>query len=88
MAKRLAQRTARRKREHLVDQDEKIIPINHETDKSSHSKSSCFENTLAVNRGRKIHCFSTQASPFPIFSAMSPLMKYGRAYCRLQAILE
>ncbi len=31
MAKKLAQRTARRKREHLVDQDEKIIPINHET---------------------------------------------------------
>jgi hypothetical protein len=52
------------------------------------SKRSCFEDSLAVNRGRMIHCSSTQALPLPNFSVMSPLMKYGRVYCRLLAILE
>jgi hypothetical protein len=56
--------------------------------KSSLSKGSCFENSLAVNRGHIIHCFSSQASPFPNFLAMSPLIKCGRVYCRLLAILE
>jgi len=88
MAKRLAQRLGRRKRSHQGDEAEKIIPINHETPKSSLSKRNCFENSSAAHQVRMIHCFSSQASPLPNFSVMSPLMKYGRVYCRLRAILE
>jgi hypothetical protein len=76
MAKRLAQRIGRRKRSHQVGEAEKIIPINHETAEIIAQQRSRFENSLAVNRGRMIHCFSSQASPFPNFSVMSPLMKY------------
>ena len=57
MAKRLAQRAARTKRSHQVGEDEKIIPINHETAESIAQQGSCFENSLAVNRGRMIDCF-------------------------------
>jgi len=88
MAKRLAQRIRRRKRPHQVGEAEKIIATNHETAEIIAQQRSCFENSLAVNRGRVIHCFSTQASPLPNFSVMSPLMKYGRVYCRLLAIPE
>jgi hypothetical protein len=56
--------------------------------RSSLSRRNCFENSSAVSRVRMIHCFSSQASPFPNFLAMSPLMKYGKACCRLRAILE
>jgi hypothetical protein len=41
-----------------------------------------------VTSFRKIRRFSTQASPHRNFSALSPKKKYGRAYCKLQAILK
>ena len=80
MAKRLAQRIGRRKRSHQLDQDETRIPINRETAEIIAQQKKWFENSSAVNRVEMIHCFSTQASPFPNFSVMSPLMKYGRVY--------
>jgi hypothetical protein len=84
----LTSRFRSRTRSHHAGEAEKIIPINHATAEIIVSKRSCFENSLAVNRGQMIHCFSIEASPVPNFSAMSPLMKYGRVYCRLLAILE
>ena len=88
MAKKLAQRTTRRKRSHQADRDKIIIPIDHETAEIIAQQGSCFENSLAVIRGRTIHCFSTQPLPLPNSSATRPKKKYGRAYCRLPAILE
>ena len=90
MAKRLAQRIGRRKRSHRVGrvgEAEKIIPINHETAEIIAQQKKLFREQFGTG-ARMIHCFSTQASPFPNFSVMSPLMKYGRVYCRLLAILE
>ena len=89
MAKRLAQRIGRRKRSHQVGEAEKIIPINHETAEIIAQQKKLFLEQFGREPGRMIHCFSSQASsPFPNFSVMSPLMTYGRVYCRLLAILE
>jgi hypothetical protein len=85
MAKRLAQRIGRRKRSHQVGARlRRSFQSIMRLPKSSLNKRSCFENSSAVNRVRMIHCFSTQASPFPNFLAMSPLMKYGNVCCRLR----
>ncbi len=78
----------RRKRSRQVDQNENSIPSIRKPRRSSFSRRNCFENSSAADRVRMIHCFSTQASPFPNFSVMSPLMKYERVYCRVLAILE
>jgi len=88
MAMRSALRIGRRKRSHQLDQDETRIPINRETAAIIAQRKKLFREQFGLNRGRMIHCFSSQASPFPNFSVMSPLMKYGRVYCRLLAILE
>ena len=88
MAKRVAPRRAHGERSHQVDKDENIIPSDHETAEIIAQQRSYFAKSLAGNRIQKIRCFSTQASPRPNFLAMSPLMKYGRIYCRLLAILE
>jgi hypothetical protein len=37
-----------------------------------------FREQFGRDRSRMIRCFSSQASPFPNFSVMSPLKKYGR----------
>ncbi len=72
-----------------VDKDEKIIPIDHETAEIIAPPKKLFREKFGTgSRVQKIRCFSTQASPRPNFSALSPKKKYGRAYCRLLAILK
>ena len=88
MTKRLAQRRDRRKRSYQADQDESPIPINRETAEIIAQQKKLFQNSSAANRVRMIHCFSTQASSFTNFLAMSPLMKCGKVCCRLRVILE
>jgi len=88
MAKRLAQRIGRRKRSHQVGEAEKIIPINHETAEIMAQQKKLFREQFGREPEPDDPLFSSQASPFPNFSVMSPLMKYGRVYCRLLEILE
>ena len=88
MAKRSALRIGRRKRSHQLDQDETRIPINRETAEIIAQQKKLFREQFGREPGPDDPLFSSQASPFPNFSVMSPLMKYGRVYCRLLAILE
>lgn len=80
-----------RERSHQVDKDENIIPIDHETAELIVQQKKLFREKFGREPGPEdplFCCFSIQASPRPNFSALSPKKKYGRAYCRLQAILK
>jgi hypothetical protein len=88
MAKRLAQVLGRRKRSHQGGQAEKIIPINHETAEVIAQQKELFREQFDREPGPDEPLFFEPSVADRNFLAMSLPMKYGRAYCRLLAILQ
>ncbi len=67
MAKRLAQRTARGKRSHQVDQDKHIIPIDHETAEIIAQQKQVFREHFGREPGPEDPLFFDQGAATPEF---------------------
>lgn len=87
MAKRLAQPVGRRKRSHQVYRDENRIPLTRETAEIIAEQKKLFREQFGREPGSNDPFFSSHVSSFPNLLAMSPLAKFGRVCCKLQAIL-